>query len=291
VTRAIKEKDGWDIYYYGNVPGAWPGSTGERGWYTSDHTARFNNNYVGLRNRIGILSECFAYLTFEERIRTTKRFVEEVLDFVGRRGQEIRKATADADAETIVGRDLAVRAKLVRSAEPVEILIGDVREEKNPYTGAVMLRRLDVRRPEKMYEYGSYEAAETTRVPRAYLVPASLRRVVDRLEAHGIRSYPLDRDTLLNTESFKIESMSLAQREYQGHRERTIAGAWVTEPRSVSAGTLVVPVDQPMGRVIFLLLEPRSDDSLTLWNLMDDVLEKTKAYPILRTADSLPMHP
>jgi hypothetical protein len=290
VTRSIKDKDGWDIYYYGNIPGAWPGWTGERGWYTSDHTARFNNNYVGLRNRIAILSECFAYLTFEERIRATKRFVEEVLDYVGPRGREITKAIAEAEADTAVGRDLAVRAKLVRSAAPVEILMGECKEEKNPYTGAVMLRRLDVRRPEKMYEYGSYEAAETSRAPRAYLVPASLKRAVDRLEAHGIRTYPLEKDTPLNVESFQIESMSLAQREYQGHKERTIVGSWVAEQRSVPAGTLIVSVDQSIGRVVFLLLEPRSDDSLALWNLMDDVLEKAKTYPVLRTSDPLPAH-
>jgi hypothetical protein len=42
--------------------------------------------------------------------------------------------------------------------------------------------------------------------------------------------------------------------------------------------------------VVFLLLEPRSDDSLALWNLMDDVLEKAKTYPVLRTSDPLPAH-
>jgi hypothetical protein len=288
VTRSIKEKDGWDIYYYGNVPGSFPGWTAERGWYTSDHTARFNNNYVGLRNRIGILSECFAYLTFEDRIRTTKRFTEEVLGYVARRGQDIRKAAADADAEDIVGQELAVRAKLVRSPEPVEILLGDVAEEKNPYSGAVILRRLDVRRPEKMYEYGTYEAAETARVPRAYLVPPSLRRVVDRLEAHGVRFHRLEKDTSLSAESFRIESTSLSQREYQGHKERTISGVWVAEPKVIPAGTLIVPTAQATGRVIFLLLEPRSDDSLARWNLMDDVLEKAAVYPVLRTFHAIP---
>jgi hypothetical protein len=37
-TRAIRQRDGWDSYYYGNVPGrAWKA---ERGWYASDHLAR-----------------------------------------------------------------------------------------------------------------------------------------------------------------------------------------------------------------------------------------------------------
>jgi hypothetical protein len=62
VTEAIKSRRGWDYYYYGNLP--WPGSQAERGWYTYDPRPRYNTNYVGLRNRIGILSEAYAYATW-----------------------------------------------------------------------------------------------------------------------------------------------------------------------------------------------------------------------------------
>ena len=51
----------------------------------------------------------------------------------------------------------------------------------------------------------------------------------------------------------------------------------------------MVPVEQPLGRLIVLLLEPRSEDGLAAWNLMDEVLEKEKPqiYPVLRTSESL----
>ena len=64
VTTAIKASNGWDLYYYGNVP---RGSGTEPSWRTFDHRPRFNNNYAGLRNRIGILGEAYAYATFEDR--------------------------------------------------------------------------------------------------------------------------------------------------------------------------------------------------------------------------------
>ena len=54
ITRSIADRHGWDTYYYGNLP--WRNSNAERGWYTYDYRPRFNTNYVGLRNRIGILS-------------------------------------------------------------------------------------------------------------------------------------------------------------------------------------------------------------------------------------------
>jgi len=43
-----------------------------------------------------------------------------------------------------------------------------------------------------------------------------------------------------------------------------------------------------LGRIAFVLLEPRSDDGLATWNLMDEILEKAEFYPILRTSAELP---
>ena len=60
VTRTIKTKYDWDYYYYGNVEGRGPaGSPDERAWKSFDSRPRFNNNYIGLRNRIAILSEAY----------------------------------------------------------------------------------------------------------------------------------------------------------------------------------------------------------------------------------------
>ena len=289
VTKAIKAKDGWDIYYYGNLPFSRQGSNVERAWYTTDPTPRYSANYWGLRNRLGILSETFAYLTFGERIKVARRFVEEVCGFVLQHGEEIRKVTAEADRQSIVGQEIALLTKAVKSAEPAEILMGEVTTEKNPYSGLMMRRRLDVRKPEKMYEYTSFEASEATHTPRAYLVPPTLRFVVDRLEAHGVHFSKLDQQTTLKIEQYRINSSITVGREYQGHKARTITGQWETAEQGIPAGMLVVPVEQPLGRLIVLLLEPRSEDGLAAWNLMDEVLEKEKPqiYPVLRTSEPL----
>jgi hypothetical protein len=114
-------------------------------------------------------------------------------------------------------------------------------------------------------------------------VPQTLQFVVDRLEAHGVRFSTLAQEVSLNVEQFHIASSTTAQQEYQGHKARTLTGSWEPADQTVPAGTLVVPVDQPLGRLVVLLLEPRSEDSLAAWNLMDDVLAKADTYPVLKT--------
>lgn len=97
-----------------------------------------------------------------------------------------------------------------------------------------------------------------------------------------VRVTPLAQARALSVEKFRIDSTSVATREFQGHTERTTFGAWEAGTETVPAGTLEVPVDQPLGRLLFYLLEPRSDDGFMSWNLLERALEGASHYPILR---------
>lgn len=280
VRSAIRETYGWDFYYYGNMPR--DGSTRAPGWYTFDHRPRFNNNYVGLRNRIAILSEAYSYASFEDRILATLAFVRENIHYAYRNASSIRETLESVDMEPVVGRDMAVRSEFARSGEPVDILLGEVEQTHNPYTGEIMYLRKEVRKPTSMFEYGSFNAVETERAPRTYFVPPSLTAVIERLSAHGIRFEELSVPRELELERFRIASSQAAERPFQGRHERTLTGDYEPVVRTLEAGTLVVPVDQRLGRLVFYLLEPRSDDGLVAWALMDEALEGAEFYPILR---------
>ena len=285
VTRTIKTKYDWDYYYYGNVEGRGPaGSPDERAWKSFDSRPRFNNNYIGLRNRIAILSEAYWYDTFEDRIKATSRFVEELLAYAHAHASRIRTLTAAADSRKLPGSRLALRAALERAPEPVEILMGEVVQEKNPNDGHLMDRRVDVRKPERMPEYGTFKATVTERVPSIYYLPAALTKAIEHLRAHGVRVTPLARATTVRIEEFQIAGSAVAQ-EFQGHKERTLEGAWVAAERQLPAGTLRVDMTQPLARLAFYLIEPRSDDGLVDWNILDEAIGESKVFPIVRSRD------
>jgi hypothetical protein len=312
-TKTIKSKYGWDYYYYGNVGGggrgegrggrggagggrgggqqdqppaaAQPAAAGLRTWGTFDHRPRFNNNYIGLRNRIALLSEAYSYLTFEERIVATNRFIEENLNYAHANQAGIKKLTDESDKRSIVGTTLGVRAEMERSSpDPIEILMGEVAEERNPYSGQMMFRRVDVKKPEQMIEMGTFRATVSERVPSAYYVPPNLRTVIDRIQAHGIAMSTLASAQTMPIEEFHIEGIEPAARPFQNRTERTLRGAWTPVERELPAGTLRVDMTQPLARLAFYLIEPRSDDGLADWNLVDGLEAGAKAYPIVRSA-------
>jgi hypothetical protein len=285
VTKHVRDKYGWEYSYYGNASDGGPRgaqATGPRRWETFDHRPRFNNNYIGLRNRFALLSEAFAYLTFQDRILATSRFLDEALTFANANAARIRQAAEAADTRRLIGTKLPLRAEL-RNAGVVEVLMGEVAEERHPLDGHVMHLRKDVRRPETMADYLTFAGTEPERVPSAYFVPPHLAEAVERLRIHGIHATPVAKAMTMAVEEFRIDSNTAVATPFQNHKERTLTGAWVPAEREIPAGTLRLDLTQPLARLAFYLIEPRSDDGLVDWNLLDEALKTAKAYPIVRT--------
>src|SRR4029434_2323553 len=96
-------------YYYGNIANdknpirelSPDKSDDPKVWATFDHRPRFGNNYVGLRNRIAILSEAYSYLDFKKRVDVTENVVRSILDYVAVHGSEVVTLLAQADRHSV----------------------------------------------------------------------------------------------------------------------------------------------------------------------------------------------
>jgi hypothetical protein len=280
MSKAIKAKDGWDFRSYGNVSGTAP----NRVWTTVEDLPRYTHNYWGLRNRFGILEETYSYLPFAERVATCRRFVEEVLAYAHANADALKKTTAAADGASIVGTRLSLRSKVARGPAPIEILMGGVEEEANPYSGRIMHKRTNVRTPESMADETTFASTDQERVPSAYFVPAEQKAAVELLRAHGIVLERVDAARTLPLEEFEVAETTTTPKPFENHQERTVTGRYVTVEREVPAGAYRVAMTQRLARLAFYLLEPRSNDGLVTWNVLDEAL-KTGRSPILRTRD------
>ena len=280
VAKNVKTKDRWEFRSYGNVSGQAP----NRVWTTVEDLPRYTHNYWGVRNRFGILSETYSYLTFADRVTTARRFVEEVLAYAHTNAPALMKATADADAASLVGTELSIRSKVTRASAPVEILMGDVEEDVNPYSGRVIHKRANVVKPEMMADETTFESTDRERVPTAYFVPADQKVALERLRAHGIQLERLTAAVNVPLQEFEVATSTTTAQAFESHQERTVTGAWVPVERAVPAGAWRVSMRQPLARLAFYLLEPRSNDGLVTWNVLDEALKSGRS-PILRTRD------
>lgn len=280
VSARMLERTGWHTYDYGNLTTPEPGA--EPGWATFDARPRFGTNYLGLRNRFGILSEAYAYLTLRDRVEATRVFVEELLLFAHGNAAAIAAAVEAADAAPVVGQEVALRSRIQRSAEPVEILMGAVDTVYHPYSGAPMHLRRDVVNPVEMYEWIGFEAAETIVAPEAYYIPPELADVVERLRAHGVQVEEVEGANFIGGEAFRVARATSAERPFQDRVERTVEGAWRPATVAMPLGTVRVGVAQPLGRLAVHLLEPRAEDGFANWGILDPWIEVGEDYPVVR---------
>ncbi len=326
ITKNVKAKHGSDWFYYGGVSG----SGEQRAWRSDAELAkpRYTSTYYGVRNILGLLTETYSYASFKTRIVETYWFLEESLSYVASHGETVRDVVAKANAESIIGQQLAVRQQLVKAPALQRIVFAPTISVRNPYVADRPYRlRPDGQdraavTSEMLPFFGTAEPTETTLAPRVWVVPMTaaaaaatpapapggfgggrggaqgtptqrmMATVIDRLEAHGIRYRVTTAEQPFSGDRFKIATNTVETREYQGaHKGRTLTGAWEATEQTLPAGSLVIPMDQSLARLAFILMDPRSDDGFMWWNLLDAVLGQTPApgyYPVLRSMNAVP---
>ena len=128
----------------------------------------------------------------------------------------------------------------------------------------------------------SSRPAESVARPFAYLIPPAFREAVATLQRHGLNVEELREDIELDLEVYKLDAVEKSPRRYQGHQAIELRVTPRQTARMVPAGTLVVKTAQPMGRLAVVLLEPRSEDGLAVWNAFDAGLKSGDDFPVLR---------
>lgn len=307
ITRAMLKTHKFRIYFYGNFAtkerinrefdtfemqrsgaAAQPSDKPEtKIWRTFDHRPRFGNNYVGLRNRLTILSEAYSYLDFKGRIAVTEAFVEEILKYSALRADEIAVLIKRVDDDAVRGRvaQQGVAFELKPLDKPVDILVGEVEKIKNPRSGKMMTAMIENKfTPTPMPDYGLFTAMKSVAVPRAYVFrnEDGMKIVTEKLLAHGIAVEELTEPLTTEVEGFIIDDLRKAARAFQGHAEVKLRGRTQKETGQFPAGSILVRTSQPLASLVFYLLEPESDDGFVNWNFLDAYLEKGKTYPIYK---------
>ncbi len=307
ITRTLQVKHKFRTYFYGNYAtkermnrevntfemqregrAAQPADKPEtKIWRTFDHKPMFGNNYVGLRNRLTILSEAYSYLDFKGRIAVTEAFVEEIFKYSALHAAEITALINRVDADAVRGKLPAkgVAFEIKPLDKPVNILVGEVKKLKNPRNGKDMTVMVEGKfTPTPMPDYGLFAATKSNDVPRAYLFKneAGLKTVIEKLLAHGIAIEELTEPLNTEVESFVIDAVNKAVRAFQGHAEVKLKGHAQNETITFPAGSILVRTTQPLASLIFYLLEAESDDGFVRWNFLDAYLEKGRTYPIYK---------
>jgi len=266
VTVRLKKATGYDSFFYGNFNRA------RTEWETVPPTARYGFHYVGLRNRVSILSESYSYAPFKDRTLAGYHFVKGVAEGVAARKTDLLKLLKDAEKP---GPDVVLRDKAVPFGRPVRLpgFVEEVKDGKRV--------RTDTTKDYELLFMGGSEPTLTVKRPAAYLVPPECKEAIAAVKRHGIAMEEQKEATNYEVEVERVDKIERAQ-PFRKHRTTKLESTPRTDKRLVPAGTMVVKTAQPLGALAAYLLEARSADGLATWNLFDEFIAEGKDFPVLR---------
>ena len=279
VRKRLNKQHGLKLQDYGNVEGP----PENRAWRTVAPEPRYLTNYVGLRNRIAILSEAASFLPFKQRVEVTLQFVEAVLQETAKHADVVKRLTREADARVTLwglrpegAPTVGVRYEMAsRGVEPIplEKLVPGMEIDHRKAPTALQIVNLLV--------YDRFRATRTTPFPSAYLLPPSQAPAVELLRRHGIMVERLTSPWKGKAEEFEITE-SVSSPPFQGHRLVRLEGQYKRIDADAPAGAYLVRTSQPLGNLICQLLEPESLDGLAAWGLLEGEMRSGQKYPILK---------
>ncbi len=252
VTRALEAEHQLLAGWYGNFVederamdarrDADPAAPVGEGWMTYPHNPRFGSNYRGLSNRLDLLLECYSYLPFPERVRTTYATILEALTYVAAHPDDVMQVVAASRAPR---ERIAVRYKLEPFAEPIEIATCTPRT----LDGAPTTVRIAY--------FGNFIGTTIVARPPAYVVPPAM---AEHLERHGIASEPASGERDVEVATATGYATEGGRKILEASEVGDLQVAWKRGVRALPAGARLVRTDHASAAIAVYLCEPESDD-------------------------------
>jgi hypothetical protein len=244
---------------------------------------RYSSGYFPLRNRPSILIEMHAHKPFRDRVYANRAFMEELIGEVGRSGKELVRAVTAADAATI-SRGRA-------DAEPSEVVVRwGVAEEGDTLTWPayewtvedsvtlggkqILYHPAEIREVDLEWRHNPVPELTLPR-PRGYIVLAGWPQIEEVVAGHGLRAYRIEKVAELEVETIRLSNPEFATFSYQGVvMVENFEASRQTERRTIPAGSLWIPADQPNFEIAVQLFEPEAPDSLVRWGAVSSLFER-----------------
>ena len=281
VSQSMEQASGYRSFFYGNY-----GANFTR-WTTYPQLPRFNTHYVGLRGRIGILSEAYAYATYRDRVLATRQFLLCCLQQSGTERtviqqllQRSRIDMARGDNEAAPHPSVAIRSTTVPFDKPIHVL--GYEYDMRPGEPSPTNRPRDY----LLAFWGKGAAVLSVSKPYAYVIPAELTEMIRTLDAHGIELNRLKTATPATTEVYSITSLKRSEESFQGHQLLQLEVESRVRQRTLTPGSVIALTNQSLSALLVHLVEPQAEDGLCAWNFLDDFVRVGDDYPVLRLPGS-----
>ena len=264
----------------GHIPGphvfAFDRTDLTKGIWVWEGGPRYSDGYGSSRHMATVLVENHSLKPYEQRVLGTRVLLEVALRTLALRGEELKQATlADRNRrwpEIPLGwtRDAKPRAELLEFPAVEHRLV------PSPISGGQRIEWTGVPVTVEVPVYRTTQLIGAVMPPAAYWIPAAWPEVIERLATHGVDMEILPAARELDLEMYRLGEPEYSEEPFEGRLRVEAEATPVRVRQAYAPGSARVPIDQPLGVLATLLLEPASPDSFFQWGFFSQVFQRTE---------------
>jgi Zinc carboxypeptidase len=270
------------------------------GFHLTVYSPRFSTGYFAYRNRFTVLVETHSWKDYATRVRVTRNTIVGLTELVLAHGtkwlEEVQRT--DAKAKQLAGAEVALDYAAAWR-EPTKRLSTDNSADEDaadPSTSMIEFRGYAYTRTPSQISGELVTVYDPTtpqiwrvplrkntapslivKAPRSgYIVTAGhAREIGEKLALHGVACETLrTARNAVDVACFRATRCEFANAPYEGRMRVQLHGSWREEPQDIPSGSLLVPIGQPLARLVMALLEPQAPDSFAAWGFFNGWFEQ-----------------
>ena len=276
LEEKLLEKD-WIITPYVNVFGVTP----ENGFSQFMDYPRYSSGYTALFNTLGMMVETHMLKPYKSRVEGTYELMKSMMNITESEHEAItqlrlkswkaiiEKGTYPIEWELDSSKTTTLNFKGYEASRPLSEITGVPRlkyDRNKPFEKDVTY-------------YNHYKPTIEVNIPKGYIIPQGWHKVITLLKLNNIEMTQLEKDSIINVESYRIADYKTRQRAYEGHYphyETSVTSK--THSFMFRKGDYLIDINQEGVRYLLETLEPMAPDSFFNWNFFDTILQQKEYF-------------
>jgi hypothetical protein len=276
LEQKLEEKS-WNITPYVNVFNRNP----ESGFSQFMDAPRYSTGYTTLFNTLGMMVETHMLKPYKQRVEGTYELMKSMLEITEAQGDKISQLRKEQFKTWSVGKSYPLNWA-IDTTKSSTLKFKGYESEMIPseLTGAKRLK-FDTNKPyTKEVVYQNYFiATDSITIPKGYIIPQGWHTIIELLKFNNVEFTPIENDTTLTVESYKIDDYETRKSVYEGHYVHYNTKVKTTkENLNFRQGDYLVKTNQIAMRYLLETLEPTAPDSFFNWNFFDTILQQKEGF-------------
>lgn len=265
------------LHAMGHIAGPLVSSDPANGLTIETLPPRFSNGYGDLRHIPSVLVETHSLKPYEQRVLGTLVLLQATMQTLGMEGVALKRA-AMYDSES--RPDPVPLEWRVPSASPtvemMDFLAVESRSSPSSVSGTTRVEYVGNPVTKHLAVYRQNEMSLSVPRAKAYWIPPAWSDIVDRLKLHGIAVDRSSEPHDVEVEMYRFDDPKFDAQPFEGHVRVTATPHIERRTERFPPGSYRVPIEQPLGDLATVLLEPASSDSFLQWGFFDSIFQRTE---------------